>query len=115
MRCFPPLLFIRRSRVQQGKITLPAHSHHTCEEGSVLRHDICKVESSDRWPELAAVDETCWHGSLDPLPCAGDTVAREQGLHAEEIAIEDGSEDDLVDDNFGGEGEDSRGIVEQGA
>lgn len=80
-----------------------------------MRHNICKVESGHSRPKLTAVDEAGRHGSLNSLPCVGEAIAREQGLHAEEVAIKHGSEYDLVDDDFGGEGEDFRGIVEYGA
>ena len=94
---------------------MPAHRHNACEEGSILRRDVRKLESSDCGPKLAAVDEAGRYGSLDSLPRAGKAVTREQGLHAEEVAVEDRGEDDLVDDDFGGKGEDFGGIVEYGA
>ncbi len=112
---FPLLLFIRGSKIQQGQIALPAYSHNPCEEGSVLRQNVCKVESRDRRPKLATVDETSRHGPLDPLPCVGKAIAGEQRLHAEEIAVENGSEDDLVDDDFGRKGQEFGRIIKYSA
>ncbi len=111
----PPLLFIRGSKIQQGQIALPAHSHNPCEEGSVLRQNICKVESGDRRPKLATVDETSRHGPLDPLPGVEKAIAGKQRLHAEEVAVENGSEDDLVDDDFGRKGQEFGRIIKYGA
>ena len=49
---FHPLLFIRGFIVQQGQVTLPAYSHNPCEQGPILRRNICKVESGDCGPKL---------------------------------------------------------------
>ena len=116
LQIFPPLLlFVRGFEIQQRQITLPAYGHHTCEEGSILRQDVCKVESSDSGPKLATVDETSRHGALDPLPCIGEAIAGQEGLHTEEVAVENGCEYDLIDNDFDSEGEEFRGIIENGA
>jgi len=46
------------------------------------------------------------------VPRLAQRVAGEQHLHAEEVAVKEGGEDDLVDDDFGGEGEGAGGVVE---
>lgn len=49
---------------------------------------------------------------MDPCTDFLERVAGEQGLHAEEVGVEDGGEEELVYGYFGEEGEEFRGVVE---
>lgn len=71
-----------------------------------------EAKRRDRRPELARIDPADGHGAADMIPRLAQRVAGEQRLHAEEVAVEEGGEDDLVDDDFGGEGEGAGGVVE---
>lgn len=71
----------------------------------------CERESRDCRPQFAGVDEGGWNGPFDSFDDFEGRVAGEEGLHAEEVGVEDGREDDLVYDYFGSEREDFRGVV----
>jgi len=84
----------------------------TCKKRPILRLYIRKTERRHRWPDLAAVNETRRDGPLKPLPDLYQCVAREERLHAEEVAVEDGCEDDLIHAYFCSEREEEGGVVE---
>ncbi len=60
-----------------------------------------KAERRHRWPQLARIDQARRHSPLDVCPGFGEVVTRQQGLHTEEVAVEEGREGDLVYQDFG--------------
>jgi hypothetical protein len=103
---------ILRLPIQETQIRLPPNRNHAGENTPILLRHECKTKRCDRGPEFTAIHERHWDSAFDVLEYLIEIVAGKQGLHAEEIAVEDGREQDLVDGYFGDEGEQLRGIVE---
>lgn len=107
----PAHLFLR-CPIQKAQISLPPNRHHARKDTPILRIHKREAKSRHRRPQLAAVHHAHRHRPLDALPDFGYRVAGEEGLHAEEIGVENGRETDLVDRYFRREGEEMRGIIE---
>lgn len=90
------MLLRSRSLVQQTQVCLPADRNDAAKDASVLDRDICEAECGDCRPELAAVDPACGYGVPNSLYDFVERSAGEEGLHAEEIRVEDWREKDLV-------------------
>lgn len=98
--------------VQPAQIRLPAHSNDAREYVPELSWHIHEAECSDGGPELDAVGHADWESLLQALPSFLEGGARKEGMHAEEVCIEDGGEANLLDDNFGQDGEEFGWVVE---
>jgi len=87
--------------IEIAQICLPPNRDDAGEERPVLERDKSEREGCHSRPNLAAIDIADGHRSLDPLPDRTEVLAREGGLHPEEICVEDGREAHLVDNNLG--------------
>ena len=101
-----------RPPIQETQIRLPPNRNHAREYAPVLGIDKRKAERRDRGPEFATVLYGGGHRALYSFPYVGQGVAREEGLHAEEVGVEERGEHELVDHDFGEEGEEFGGVVE---
>ncbi len=87
----------------------------TSKQEPIPRSNPGEANGRDGGPELARVVEAGGEGVLDAVVGVADAGAGEQGLRGEEVGVEDWGEDDLVDEDFGGEGEEEGGwVVEEG-
>lgn len=86
--------------VQHTQIRLPPNRNDTSEDAPVLDGYICETECSDNRPHFAAVDPTRGDGVLNALGAFGERGAAEEGLHAKEVAVEEGGEEGLVHYNL---------------
>jgi hypothetical protein len=59
-----------------------------------------KTECCDRRPEFTAVVPACGYRILDPFQDLGEGCARKKRLHAEEVGVEQGREEGLVDEDL---------------
>lgn len=84
------------SLVQQAQVCLPPDSDDAAKYAPVLYGYVCKTECRNDGPEFATVDAARGHRVLDALDDLGESCAAEQGLHAEEVRIEDGGEEGLI-------------------
>lgn len=103
------LLFLS---VQEGQVALPKNGEYPREHESILGHDKRKAEGRNSRPQLERVFDANWNGLLDPVNDAGRRFSRKDCLHSEEIGVEDGGKDGLLDGHFGGDGEDLGGVIE---
>lgn len=96
-----------RPLIQQPQISLPPHRHHTTKNTSTPRPHKRKTQSRHQRPKLPAIHHTRRHSLLDPLPSPLwlRTFQREKTLHGEEVGVEQGRKDDLVDQDAEEEGE----------
>lgn len=77
--------FLRRSPlIQQTQIRLPSNRNDASENAPVVYGYICKTESGEDRPHLAAVHPACGHRVLDPFDDLGYSCAGKDGMHAEE-------------------------------
>ena len=90
------LFFSGSPLVQQTQIRLPSNRNNAPENAPVLYGYICETERRDRRPHFAAVDPTRGHRVLYALDDFGEGCAGEEGLHAEEVGVEEGREEGLV-------------------
>lgn len=100
------------SPVNKGQIGLPADGDDTSEDAAVLNGYKGKAEGSDGWPEAAGHGDAGGDSDGDAIEDLARGAARQGGLHPEEVGVECRGEEDLADDNFGGEGEEAGGVVE---
>ena len=98
--------------VEPAQVRLPANSNDAREYVAELRRHVHEAECRDGGPELDAVSHADWESLLEALPCFLESGARKEGMHAEEVGIEDGGEAELLDDNFGQDGEEFGWVVE---
>lgn len=97
--------------IQEAQIRLPPNRDHTRKQRPVLHRDEREAECRHGRPELARVDKA--HGDRDPdaLHDILPALAREKGLHAEEVRVEDRGEAELVDHHLGAQREDARRVI----
>lgn len=98
VRGFLNLLFLP---VQKAEVALPGDGKDAREHESILRREKPEAERRDRRPQLERIDDANGHRSLDPRDCPHGPFTRENGLHAEEVGVEHGREDGLVDCDLG--------------
>lgn len=98
--------------VEEAEVGLPADGDDAGEDAAELERDEGEAEGGDGGPELERVDHAGGHRLLDALDGLGGRVARQQRLHAEEVAVEDGREADLVDGDLGEDGQHLGRVVE---
>jgi hypothetical protein len=90
------LFLSRGSLIQQTQIRLPTNCNNAAENAPVLYGYIRERKRRDRRPHLAAIDPTRGYCVLYVLDDFGEGCAGEEGLHAEEIRVENGREESLV-------------------
>lgn len=94
-------MFLRsRPLIQQAQVRLPPDRNHAAEDASVLDRDVCEAKRGDHGPHFPAVDPASRHSVSDALYNFVEGGACEEGLHAEEVRVEDGCEEQLVDDDL---------------
>lgn len=86
--------------IQPTQISLPAHGNAPREHVPELRRDIHEAERRDHGPELGAVDDTPGQGDFEAFKGFLERGAREQGVDAEEVGVEERGEDGLLDEDF---------------
>jgi hypothetical protein len=89
-----------RSLVKQVEIRLPANCHDTAEYAPVLDGYVGEAKGSNSRPDLAAVPPAGGHCVSDALDDFGKGGTGEQGLHTEEVGIEQWGEECLVDEDL---------------
>lgn len=105
------LLFLCQA-IQPRQICLPTDGNNPGEDAPVFYGYKRKIDGGDGGPQLDRVDHTGWNSSLDAVPDFGQVVARKEGLHAEEVRVEQRRKDGLVNDDLGSEREEARRVVE---
>lgn len=81
-------------------------------EGSILQRHEAEAKGHDNRPDLARVDPAREQSISDALDSAADAVACEQSLHAEEVDVDAGGENELVHDNLDSQGECTGCVIE---
>src|SRR6266487_634912 len=89
------LLYLRLS-IQVTQISLPPNRNKTRKNAPVLRIYKRKTERCNRRPQFTTIYHTYWYSSFYSFPDFVEGIAREEGLHAEEVRVEDGGEAYLV-------------------
>lgn len=106
---FFDLLFLP---VQKAQIALPGNSKDAGKHESILRRDKPKAKRRDSRPQLERIHNADGHRGRDPVYSSHGSFSCEDGLHAEEVTVEDGREDSLVDCNLGGDRGNFGGVIE---
>jgi len=91
------LLKFRRRLVQNRQVRLPPDRNDSCEQASQFHPHKCEAECRNSWPQFPAVLPAPRHSILHSFYNVLPTCARQQALHAEEVGVEYGCEDNLVD------------------
>jgi hypothetical protein len=71
--------------VEEAQVCLPAHCKYTGEHESILRHDECKAERRDCWPQLERIQHADRYGRSNSFDDAGGAFACQDGLHPKEV------------------------------
>lgn len=98
--------------VEPTQVRLPANGNDAREHIAELRWHVDEAECRDGGPELGAVGHADGESLLQALPGLLEGGTCEEGVHAEEVGIEDGGEAELLDDDFCQDGEEFRRVVE---
>lgn len=87
--------------VQPTQVRLPTNGNSTRKDISKLRRHVHETEGSDGWPKLNTVGDTNGESLLEAFKGFFKCGARKKGVQAEKVGVEDGSETDLLDHDFG--------------
>lgn len=98
--------------IEPAQVRLPANSNDAREYVPELRRHVHEAERRDGGPEFDAIGHADRESLLQALPCFLEGGAREEGMHTEEVGIEDRGEAELLDDDFRQDGEELGWVVE---
>ncbi|PFH55196.1 hypothetical protein XA68_10461 [Ophiocordyceps unilateralis] len=98
--------------VEVTQIGLPTDGDDAGEDATKLERQEDEAESHDGGPNLERVEPADGDGVAQALQSGGGALAREEDVSAEEVAVEEWGEEELIDDDFCDEGEGARGVVE---
>jgi hypothetical protein len=96
MFCLPLRLLGRRPLIQQTQIRLPPNRNNTRKNAPILLRYIRKAKCRNSRPHFTTIDPARRHRILYALDDLWESCAGEQGLHAEEVRVEEGREEGLV-------------------